>query len=561
MATFDTSNQSFRRIMGNGVQYSVPRFQRDYAWSEEQWEDLWNDLTDPDRDAQHYMGYLVLQQGESPRHFSIIDGQQRLTTISIIIIAVLRRLKGLIDAGREPESNAKRLEALMGSFIGAVNPVSLQVNPKLSLNRNNDRYFDRFVCRLADMPLTHVNRSSRLLRDAVLFFEARLTQPTGEELAQFVETMIDALLFTTIEVGNDLNAYRVLETLNARGVQLSVPDLIKNFLFSMIDRADELHEAELDELETSWAEITSSLGKNEFPRFVRAEWNSRNVSASKFSLFKRIKREVVDRGSAHAYLNRLRSSVDVYAAIQEPTSELWNEPGFEGAPSYLEALKLFRIRQPDPLLLAAFSRFEPAEWTKVLGYIVVVSIRFKVIGRRPGNEQEPIYHRLAQEVSSGHLRSLRSMKVGLQSMHPTDDEFQADFNAFKLPTERSQKQARWLLAELERQSNPDLALASDELTLEHVLPKNPGEGWLDEFTGGSWRDFVPALGNMTLLAAGGNRDLGNAPFSRKREVFRTSSLSITRKAAEFEQWGPAAIRARQAWLGELACQRWKIQFD
>ncbi len=95
---FNTANQTFRQIMGNGLLYRVPPFQRDYSWGEDEWEDLWQDilgLLEEDSEPAHYMGYLVLQSSDN-KHFDIIDGQQRLTTISILILASLSRLQTLV---------------------------------------------------------------------------------------------------------------------------------------------------------------------------------------------------------------------------------------------------------------------------------------------------------------------------------------------------------------------------------------------------------------------------------------------------------------------------------
>ena len=89
---FNTRNDTYRKLLGNGLTYRVPRFQRDYSWGEDEWDDLWQDIlgTVPtDGEPAHYMGYLVLQTTDD-KQFDIIDGQQRLTTLSILVLAALR---------------------------------------------------------------------------------------------------------------------------------------------------------------------------------------------------------------------------------------------------------------------------------------------------------------------------------------------------------------------------------------------------------------------------------------------------------------------------------------
>src|SRR6188768_791550 len=105
----NTGTSTFLELIGNGRLYTVPPYQRDYSWTEEQWEDLWTDIeelaTRPD--DTHYMGALVVE-GRSDREFAVIDGQQRLATLSLLVLAVIGRLKDLSQQGIDPEGNSQR---------------------------------------------------------------------------------------------------------------------------------------------------------------------------------------------------------------------------------------------------------------------------------------------------------------------------------------------------------------------------------------------------------------------------------------------------------------------
>ena len=101
VTNFKTENNTLRKLFGNGLTYNIPRFQRDYSWDLEQWEDLWSDIIETmsvDGDSAHYMGYLVLQS-TNDKNFDVIDGQQRLTTCSLLVLAILNNLKKLIESG------------------------------------------------------------------------------------------------------------------------------------------------------------------------------------------------------------------------------------------------------------------------------------------------------------------------------------------------------------------------------------------------------------------------------------------------------------------------------
>ena len=105
----NTRTINYLELIGNGRSYRVPPYQHEYSWSEDQWEDLWNDITDLGSrpEDRHYLGALVVE-GRSDREFLVIDGQQRLATLSLLALAVISRLRALADDGIEPYANRER---------------------------------------------------------------------------------------------------------------------------------------------------------------------------------------------------------------------------------------------------------------------------------------------------------------------------------------------------------------------------------------------------------------------------------------------------------------------
>ena len=149
------------------VAFIVPRFQRDYSWKEEHWEDLWADILElmAEDENSHYMGYLVLQP-KADRSLDIIDGQQRLTTLSLLILAAMRKMRELVQAGIDQPNNETRLDEIRRTYIGQIDPVSLTVSSKLTLNRNNDHYYQTFLATLRDMPSRGFKASEHAMRKA-----------------------------------------------------------------------------------------------------------------------------------------------------------------------------------------------------------------------------------------------------------------------------------------------------------------------------------------------------------------------------------------------------------
>src|SRR5690625_2299384 len=127
----EPSNQSLYALFSNSARYSVPRFQRDYAWGLGEWEDLWGDIETLVDEEFHYMGYIVLQR-RSQHHFEIIDGQQRLITLSLLVLGALHHLQKLIEQEQDAASNSQRLEEPQPSLIGFTEPVAPHVEKNLN---------------------------------------------------------------------------------------------------------------------------------------------------------------------------------------------------------------------------------------------------------------------------------------------------------------------------------------------------------------------------------------------------------------------------------------------
>ena len=432
---FNTANQTYRMLIGNGLIYTVPRFQRDYSWGSEEWEDLWLDILEvmqEQEDASHYMGYLVLQSKDS-KNFDIIDGQQRLTTISIIVLAVLANLQKLIDSGTDPLNNKRRQEQLRNSLIGYLDPVTLISKSKLNLNRNNDKLYQDYLVPLQPLPKRGLKATEHQMRKAFEWWESRTysAYKSGEELARFIDRLIDKLLFTVITVSDELNAYKVFETLNARGVKLSSTDLLKNYLFSVV-HAENRHEHELRNLEQRWEELVGKLGSESFPDFLRTHWNSRHKFVRHAELFKRIRNQITSRQQVFELIRDMLADADTYVALSKPEDELWtsNQRG------YIDEIRMYNVRQVYPLLLAAYRNLNDRHFSTLLKTISIISFRYNVISNNPPNEQERVYNEIAERIEK-HKLSLSETLAELKVLYVPDKDFRYAFAAKVLKTTQS----------------------------------------------------------------------------------------------------------------------------
>ncbi len=563
---FKTENNTFRKLIGNGLTYRIPRFQRDYSWTEEQWEDLWLDLLgtlQPGGEPAHYLGYLVLQSADD-KAFEVIDGQQRLTTVSLIVLAVLKNLERLVQAGNDAQANQRRADQIRQTYIGYLDPVTLVARSKLTLNRNNNSYYQDFLVPLGHLPQRGFRASEHLLRKAFEWFDRRVAEflkkssgSEGMRLAQFVEDLSDRLFFTVITVTDELNAYKVFETLNARGVRLSATDLLKNHLFSVLDRGSAHDDHELRTLENRWETMVGRLGAESFPDFLRVHWNSRRSFARQSELFKTIRSQIKTREVVFQLLRDMEQDLDAYLALSSPEASDWPQE----AKAHAATLRTFNVRQPYPLLLAAKRSFDPSDFIGLLRACVVISLRFNVICSYSTAEQERTYNAVAERIAKGEIGNLAEALAAMPSIYPNDAAFRAAFaeKAIRTTQARNSRVVRYILCAVEKHlSGQDYAFTSDSFNIEHVLPQNPEAGW-EAFSDEEVDALAYRLGNMTLMQTGANKDLGNRPYGPKRSALASSGFAITRKLAQdHAEWTPERIADRQNWMADQATAIWRL---
>ena len=561
----NTRTINYLELIGNGKSYRVPPYQRDYSWSEEQWEDLWNDIVElrPEPEDVHYMGALVVE-GRSDREFLIIDGQQRLATLSLFALAVIGRLQAMTDAGIDSKANAERAQGLRSRFIGEKDPASLTESSRLYLNETDDAFYQDYLVQLRP-PLNArgLPKSNRLLWECFRYCTRRLDEMEalkndGQSVASLLsETVARQLVFILITVDNELNAYTVFETLNARGLELTTTDLLKNYLFSRVRVT-----ADLEALQRRWQRLIATVGQARFSQFLRYHLLCEQPQVRSQRLFKLVRDQTKTTADVFALLDRLEGRAELFAAVLDPSHGYWIE--LPAARPYIRELNLFRVRQMMPLLFAVWECFSKEDVVRVLKLVSVISFRYSVVSELNTNPLEPTYHRAAKAVLDGQAKTPAEVFERLKPVYVDDDRMRQDFARLIVDTGGQwNKLTKYILARLEgdasgRACDPD----TDPGTVEHILPENPADSWKEDFAPELWEEEVYSLGNLTLLESATNRSLGNAAYIEKLATYSQSSYALTRRIPEIapKQWTPELLDARQRQLAERAVHLWRADF-
>lgn len=558
----DTSTVSLSDIIGNGKIYKVPSYQRDYSWKLDNWEDLWSDILSVlDNDGVHYMGSIVLQNksAKGEKKYSVIDGQQRLATLTLIVLATIKNLQNLVDRDIEKVDNEERIALLKKKFLGDKDPGSLTYSAKLELNENNNSFFQSHLL-VFRPPLNErgLGDSDKLLWKAYNYFLDKISdyfknENNGELLANFLNKQVaEKLKFIQIIVENELSAYTVFETLNYRGERLTVSDLLKNFLFSLATKSD------LEHIKDKWKKTVDTVGLDKFPSFLRHYWISRNKLTSEKNLFKALKESVKTSPQVIDLLDELEKNAQLYVALMTYTDKLW--VGQRDVKDRIRELDLFKERQALPLLMASYNHLSNEEFGKVLRLVSVITFRYTVIGGLHTNLKEDIYNRASLKISKDELGSASSIAVEIKPLYTSDVDFKNAFTTTSISTKRGKKLVRYILVKIENQlSGDDEDYELSPATIEHILPENPEPDWMTNFPHSIQDSLVYRLGNYTLLEDDKNRECASKNFSVKKGVYATSQYKMTNLITQ-NDWTPIALEDRQSKLADYASAVWRVPY-
>jgi hypothetical protein len=363
-------------------------------------------------------------------------------------------------------------------------------------------------------------------------------------------------MFILVTVEDELNAYTVFETLNARGLELSATDLLKNYLFSRVHVA-----SDLTALQRRWLALISTVQQERFPEFLRFHMQTFNPQVRSARLFKLVRDSVKTPPQVFELMEALESRAELFAALSDPNHEYWVEQ--PEARQHVRDLTLYRVRQMTPLLFAAWEKRRD-DFVSILRMVSVISFRYTVVSGRNPNALEPAYYEASRAVLDGSARTPQDVFDRLRSIYVDDARFEQDMTRFTVETSGQRKRlARHVLARLEgdasgRACDPD----TDPGTIEHILPENPADVWEETFPRSRWDASVYRLGNLTWLETSVNRRIGNAPYGQKLTAYASSTYALTRAIPELapEEWTPELLDERQRRLARRAVHLWRVDY-
>ena len=557
-AMIESALESTRHILTTDFRYKVPLYQRAFSWTEEQISQLWNDIIasmDEDR-AEYFLGTIVVEEKPEEKARMIIDGQQRLATLTMIFAAIRTIYQELDD---------ERAAEVDNDYLGLKDRRTRITEPRLTLNETDQPSFQKLVIdKSTDAELETaatqggIPPSNALLAKAALYLRTVVRDRTKAKNTNFLidleEYIRDRIVMILVVVGDEADAYTIFETLNDRGLDLSISDLLKNYVFSKAA-------TRLNVAKTQWTEMAFVLGTQSHAQFLRHYWLSKYGVIRDRDLYKEIKQKFSSANGVINLMADLKDTANKYAAISNVDHVIWKEYG-EQLRTDLEILQLFGLSQFRPLVLAALESMKEKEIAKLMRLIVVLSMRYSIIGSLGPGNIEKAFSDAAIQIRKGKTDTTAKVFAQLKHVYPDDDRFKDDF-AHKSVTKA--KLARYILRAIADQMDGKAILTAIEdekiTTLEHVMPQTRTRDWIKAAVSeDQYREYVNRLGNLTLMERTENRAEGSAPFAKKKIAYKNSELSLTRDLENYPDWTVREIEERQKKLAEFAVKVWSLPY-
>jgi hypothetical protein len=552
---------SLGSMLRGGDTYIVPPYQRNYAWDEPQFGTFWSDVSKTFTGAtlEYFLGSLVINNSQAPE-LVVIDGQQRLTTTAVLISALRSHLKA---------EDKTQLATLVEQDFLLKSDYRRQIfTPSLVLNKTDKEFYEKYI--FHNRPLAEMRRhaddealspSNRLLADCFCFMHEAIAEMRKdgniEDIANtIIESLNNRVYVIRIDVKDDYNAFVLFETLNDRGLELSEADLLKNRLFAI--SAERIRDTQ-----GNWDTMEHNLGSERVIKFIRHHWLSTRGAIGERGLYSDIRTALVTPDDAAEYATGLCDASDFYAALGSPDHHLWASFPHQQQPALRELIRTIDILRPEQLFIVLLAALETDKrhFLELARMLVNFTFRYNTIcNLSPSNVLGPFISAAREIRRRRAVDTADLFQKFLEPLYPSDSQFHS---AFSRKIVRSNVQARYILLTINDylSPNPSLRTQADPLAtdLEHILPKRYDASWEKsrrDFPGGADK-YVYRIGNMTLISAKLNGQLGNADFEAKKRVFASDRLAITERVLTAEKWTAEEIKGRQNWLASHACKIWR----
>lgn len=570
--------RTIRTLFSTNVKYIVPRFQREYSWTQNEILELWNDIIFniiPDegkfKNLEYFIGSIVLIGEDRSSELQIVDGQQRITTITIILSALVQVFKDI------DQNNVA--EAIYSTYIEGKDDDN---EPFFKLvNENPKPFLQKSIQYIEKEQNEPSNKEEKALWFSYSFFYKKLklenlskeyngwskVKVNGSSKEKHIallkgirDQLVSFLKVIYITVASEDDAYMIFETLNARGKNLSAVDLVKNELFKNLRGT---HPD--DSAKRKWKNIQSNLSSRDqrvnVETFFRHYWLSKFSFVTESKIYKNYKK-LANSGKIDpmVFLTELESESELYNNIANPLLEDWPQQEDKVVYNSLSALSLFQISQVRSFLLSLIIQknkkmVSHSDFTSFLVALENFHFKYTSICSLRMNVFEGKYSKAARDLRNAKSKIqvkkiIEDLIEYYRSKVPNKTLFVKSFHKLKFTKTytKDKKIIRYIFNRIEKNYRTTSELDMDLVTLEHLLPQST-----------SGISNIGKLGNLIPLDKKLNESADNKSFGEKVPIFEKSELvmvdNFLKSNGSNTQWTKQDIENRTDELAEYCYDR------
>jgi hypothetical protein len=549
-------------LLSKKYRYIVPEYQRQYSWGEEQWQDLWDDLLELEQSHSHFLGSIVFVERntkfDETDEYEIVDGQQRITTISILLCALREYYK---QKGDEDAANG-----IENDYLYEQND-DWNDEQKLELNSLDQRQYSRLI--EGNPPREDESKIKR----AIEFFADEIASLPEDQVEQIRKKLLNSVTLVTINCPNQASAFRLFETLNDRGLELSQVDLMKNYLYQKVSKNPEFNK---EAIKQDWEDIMADIRyeMNEPFRFFihfmlyTPEPNITH-SISRNTLYDNFQ-DLVDNKipesniSLEQYITKMAQATRLYLNIMNAEISKYDPNSNEKINKLLHDLNRLGFTQERTYLMGVFTHLNNAsEVIRGIKLIESYIIRQRFTDHPTGSVVNELFSNICADAFDRD-DTISYIQSQLRNNSPSDEELRV---AIANNNFARNSRTRFLLEGIEsgcyrKQNNNNVPVGE----IEHIIPRRAFSAkkyntWPEYLDCGQaeYDEKKDRLGNLTILERRLNVEASDRPFEQKKNKYSGSDYKMANEISNHDHWSIEQIEERTEALASKAVDVWDFK--
>ena len=555
-----------RDLLGDkrGAIFTVPEYQRGYEWRKKHWRDLWTDVNRiGDQVDQHYLGNIILLEKNAGRTYEIVDGQQRIVTISILAMAI--RDVGDFKVNEDGGLDDVRMKDILEVNRGG------SPEPKVELaDEDAKEEFNKLW-------KGDIEEANGRVRNAYDYYVAEISGLDEEKIEGLLDDICDFLKVVETKATDSSLAYANFQSQNERGKDVSPQILAKARIHGEANDIDDLERAR--EITRIW-DYTYELLENNLggPRFqqrlrIRRPMTQILINSDvptprqidKSELYRYFEKVLENYNNVYDFVQWFKQQVDIYLQLSSDSYEIDGHDIPDDTIRHLQYLNSASTHS-EVLSLAIYNNIDRDILLKEnfrLGSIL--AMRMRLSSTSTADMRDAIYSMSAEVRQTEDENEIReTLREAIREYTPTDGEIEEYLKANGMSVLGSwQFRTTLTLVSIEEERRGPWRMELDNLHVEHIAPRSTYEKpeyreWRENLDDDRFEQQKNLIGNLTLLLDGDHGSIDETSFASKKRTYRDSDVEIAEEVARYDDWTSEDIDERTRELTDELIERWSL---